>query len=178
MTMKIQGDMILHAVDYLHRKRGSEGVDAISGELGFNLNAIHEEAWYPLDWYVDALDQITKTLSKKGFSVASRIGYDRSKNVGFLKVEKDKLEPLWVLKKVQTNWPRFYSSGRVEIIECGPSALGFEIHEYASHPLFCERTNGFVKGLLREVCGFKDAIVEEEKCTNNGNSFCQFNIKW
>ena len=176
--MKIQGDKILHAVDYLHRKRGSDGVEAVSEELGFNLNTIHEEGWYPLDWYVDALGQITEAVNKKGYSVASRIGYDRSKKVGFLKVKKDKLEPLWVLKKVQQNWSLFYSSGRVEVIECGPSALSFEIHEYVSHPLFCDRTNGFVKGLLREVCGLKGAIVEEEKCISLGDSFCKFNIKW
>ena len=176
--MKIQGDMILHAFDYLHRKRGSNGIKAVQTELGFELSTIHPEGWYPLDWYVDALNQITNVVNKKGYSVASRIGYDRSKHVGFLEVQKDKLTPMWVFQKVKTNWSMFYSSGLVEVTQTGDMSLRFEIYEYDSHPLFCERSHGFVTGLLREVCGYKEGTVDKDKCITKGDDCCGFKVKW
>ena len=176
--MRLQGEIILHAVDYLHRKRGSDGVAAVNKELAFDLNGILPEMWYPFELYIDVLEHTSTVVNKKGHSVAARIGYDRSKHVGFLKIPQEKLKPLWVLGSVKFKWLTFFDFGHVELTRCEPNSVDLGIFDYTPHPQFCERMNGFLKGLLREVCGLENASVDETKCICNGDESCLFETRW
>lgn len=176
--MRLQGEIILHAVGYLHRKRGSDGVDAVNRELDFELSDIIPEKWYPFEWYMDVLEHTSTVVNKKGHSMAARIGYDRSKHVGFLKIPQENLKPLWVLGSVKFKWSTFFDFGHVELTKCEPSSVDLGLFDYTSHPQFCERMNGFLKGLLREVCGLENASVEETKCICNGDECCLFETRW
>ncbi len=176
--MKMIGGPLLHAVDYLKRKRGNDGVELTFKELDFKLDDIRAEGWYPLEWYIQLLEQTTTVLNKKGYTIAARIGYDRSKRVSFLKDIKEDKTPQWVLGRVQNNWPAYFNSGRVEITSGSDNEINFTIFDFESHPLFCERQSGLLKGLIREVCGLREATIEETKCTCNGDDCCSFDLKW
>jgi len=177
-NMKLLGAPILHSVDYLKRKRGSDGVELIFQNLEFRLEDIQPLGWYPFEWYVKLLDEITKVLNKKGYTVAARIGYDRSKRVSFLNDVKEDKTPRWVMGRVQNNWPAFFNAGRVELTSGSDNEINLSILDFESHPLFCERQNGLLKGLIREVCGLKEATIEESKCTCNGDDCCSYDLKW
>jgi len=176
--MRTTGDNILQAVDYLKTKRGMAGLKEFENHINYNLKDIHPEGWYPFEWYIHTLEYIQMTLDKPGYSVASRIGYKRSMNVGYLKNTDAVKAPIWVLEKVQKNWKIFYNFGTLDVVNLGDTGADFILSEYEANQQFCERMNGFLKGLLREVSGFKEATVEETSCRCRGDDCCKFELRW
>jgi len=176
--MKITGDNILHALDYLKRKKGTNGVDAVIRQLDFDIMSTREEGMYPLEHYHQLLEKIDEVVSQKKYSVAERIGYDRAKKIGFLKYKGQTMEPLDVFEKIRSHWSRFNDFGRFNIKQAEDNKAHVILSDYEGDPLYCQRMNGFIKGILVEVCGKRDARVIETSCVCNGDKDCTFEASW
>jgi predicted hydrocarbon binding protein len=176
--MQTEGDNILHALDYLQRKRGSNGIEEIKSALNFDINDIQEERFYPFEWYLETLECVEKAVNKTGYSVAARIGYNRAQKVGFAKTFEGGSDPIPVLKKLRRNWGRYYDFGFIDLTVHDNNSADVSLHGFPQSYQFCERMNGFLKGLLRVMCNQEEATVSEAMCNRSDDDYCLFELTW
>ena len=176
--MRIQGGHILHAFDYLKRKRGMEGINAVHKEVGFDIQEIHPEAMYPFEWFIQSLKSISQLVNKSGYSMPSRIGYNHVHEIAFLKSLETEPGPISALEKFQDNWEIYFDFGKIELWNKQKGSVEIYISNYTPQPEFCEYMNGFLIGLLRVACLLKDADVTQTKCISNGDDGCLFELGW
>jgi predicted hydrocarbon binding protein len=50
--------------------------------------------------------------------------------------------------------------------------------ECPSHPLFCQRMEGFFTGIIIAVCKVEGGEVEQVKCSSSGDRYCKFEARW
>ena len=177
-NQRIQGENILHAIAYLKRKRGSDGIAQMSPRLSFDIANIMSERWYPLDQYTEMLEIIEDMLGYEDISPAERIGYNRAKTIGFLKKEGQSPEPVQVIERVAAYWHKFNDFGVIKITNAEDKSMVIDFWDYEGHPLYCKRTAGFFTGLLENACGLEGIKMEKTMCVCNGNEHCRYEIKW
>ena len=176
--MRIQGGHILHTFDYLRRKRGMEGINAVHKEVSFEIDDIHPEAMYPFNWFIQSLKSISKLVNKSGYSMPSRIGYNHVHEIAFLKTLHEEPGPIPVLEKFQDNWEIYFDFGKIELWNKQECSVEIYISNYTPKPEFCEYMNGFLTGLLMVPCQQKEATVTEVKCISKGDDGCLFELGW
>lgn len=175
---RIQGENILHAVSYVKRKKGTNGVNKIASEVDFDLEKIFPEGWYPFEWYLQLLEHVDKMFGYSDYSVSSRIGFDRARTISFLKHYKENPDPISAFETVAKLWSRFNGFGRVEVQVTGDCGADIYLRDYESHPLYCQRMEGFLAGILIAVCRVKEGKVEKTECVSMGKDCCKFKAAW
>jgi hypothetical protein len=177
-TMRIQGDSILHTFDYIKRKKGIKGLEELITESKINPKDVYPERWYPVEQHLRLLELVDKKFHYNDYPVVSRIGFNRAKHIGFLNSPFQKVEPEAIFKQVKDRWSRFSDFGRIELRNIGEHQADIYICNGPSHPLYCQRMQGFFMGILLTVCKVKNADVEHIKCKSSGNKYCKFEARW
>lgn len=174
----ISGDNLIHAMDYVKRKKGEEGLNWIETDVGSKLNEIFPEKMYPFEKYTDLLEIIKGNFNDGDSNIISRIGYDRAKTLSFFEYYKKKTDPITIFDMMQKHWEKFNDFASLNIKKNGNSNVAIYICEYNPHPLYCERMVGFLEGIITAVCFRKDAKVNETTCISNGEDYCKFEASW
>jgi hypothetical protein len=176
--MQITGENIIHAIEFYKRKRGTDGLVELSGELDFDVNNIFEERWYPIEMYTKLLENFDNKFDYTDYSVSFRIGFDRSRRIGLLNNGGGNIDPRKMFKKIKENWWRFNNFGKVEYRELAENHVNIYLCESIEHPLYCERMRGFFAGILREVCRQKEPRIKKTNCLSCGDKYCKFEATW
>lgn len=177
-TMRIQGDTILHSFRYIKRKKGRKGLEHVAAQLDYKPSDIFPERWYPIEKHLKLLEVVDRDFDYKDYSVCSRIGYNRVKEMGFLKGSRKPIEPMAVFEKVRDRWSRFSDFGRIELRNVDNGQVDIYLCKCPSHPLYCQRMGGFFMGILVEVSKVNVANMKEVKCASDGDEYCMFEARW
>lgn len=176
--MRIQGGTILHTFNYVKRKKGREGLEQVVAQLDYKPSDIYPERWYPIEKHLKLLEIVDRDFDYKDYPVCSRIGFNRAKEMGFLKGSGKKIEPIVIFEKVRDKWSRFSDFGRIELRNVDEGQVDIYLCKCPSHPLYCQRMEGFFMGILVEVCGVKNPEVKQVKCASDGDKHCVFEARW
>lgn len=176
--MKIMGENIIHALDFLKQKKGSDGVNRVKQELKYDQKEFFLERWYPIEMYTKLLETLEKKFDYNDYSISFRIGFDRSKKINLLKTGGEDQNPYLAFEKIKKNWWRFNNFGRIELKEIDDNHVDIHIYDNISHPLFCERMRGLFAGIVRDVCNKKETRIKKTKCINEGGKYCKFEATW
>ena len=109
----------------------------------------------------------------KDESIAYKIGFHRAKTILITKGIKD--HGYEILEDVSTAWHRFNNFGKVSVKKHDEGKVSIMFSGYESHPLYCERTRGFLAGLVSG--GPKSCSVKEINCVLEGKKACEFVIE-
>ncbi|UCE37724.1 MAG: 4-vinyl reductase [Thermoplasmata archaeon] len=176
--LRISGDNLTHALEFIRRKKGIEGLNWIVSETGKTIEDIYPEKMYPFEMYIDLLEVINSNFEHNDPNIIFRIGFDRAKTLEFFEYHKKKTDPITIFNMMQSNWSRFNDFGKIEIKKESESSATIYICDYPANPLYCKRMEGFLEGIISAVCGRNDAFVEEVKCRGKGDKFCKFETSW
>jgi hypothetical protein len=175
---KVMGENIIHAVNFLRRKKGANGVTEVAKQVDFDMTNIFLERWYPVDNYIKLLEILDKKFDYKDYSASFRIGFDRSRQIGLLNDGGINPEPKAAFGKVQESWWRFNNFGKIELKDVDEKHIDIYICDNIDNTFFCERMRGFFAGILREVCKKDEPKVKKTKCTSSGEKYCKFEATW
>jgi predicted hydrocarbon binding protein len=176
--LRISGDNLLHALDYVKRKKGSDGLLGVVNETGKGEDDIFPDMMYPLKMYIELLEIIQRKFQHTDANVIYRLGYDRAKHLSFFEYYKKKAEPLSMFKLIEKNWSRFNDFGKFEIREENESMASVYLCKFPANPLYCQRMKGFLEAIISDICQMKGAKVEEETCQAQNGKYCKFNVQW
>jgi predicted hydrocarbon binding protein len=176
--LRISGDNIIHALEFIRRKKGEEGLNWIVCETGQGISDIYPEKMYPLELYIELLNVIQSNFEDTDSTVISRIGYDRAKTLTIFEFHKKKTDPISILKLMQKHWSRFNEFGRFEVKSKDNSSATVYLCDCPANPVYCQRMEGFIKGIITAVCFRKDAVVREVRCKGKGDRYCKFMASW
>jgi predicted hydrocarbon binding protein len=174
----ISGDNLLHALDYVKRKKGADGLMGVVSETGQAQEDIFPDKMYPLRRYIELLEIIQRKFQHTDSNVIYRLGFDRAKNLSIFEYYKKKSEPITIFKLIEKNWSRFNDFGNFQIREKNDNMVSVYLCDFPTNPLYCQRMKGFFKAIISAICQMKDAKVEEEKCQSRNEDYCKFNIQW
>jgi hypothetical protein len=177
-TMRIQGDSILHSFRYIQRKKGMKGLEQVVSQLDYKPEDIYPERWYPVDMHLRLLEIADKSFDYKDYPVCSRMGFNRAKEMGFLKSPGKRMDPIEIFERVRDKWLRFSDFGRIELRNVEEGQADIYLCKCPSHPLYCQRMEGFFTGILLEVCKVNEAEVKQIKCASDGEEYCKFEARW
>ncbi len=177
-VLSISGDNLLHALDYVKRKKGLEGLNWVVNDTGQDMKDIYPDKMYPLKKYLQLLESINDNFEHIDPTIISRIGFDRAKTLSIFEYHKKKTDPITIFNMVQRHWSRFNGFGRLEVRKTDDSYADIYVCNYPGDPLYCQRMGGFIKGIIVAVCDKKDAKVEEVKCLSRGDKYCKFEASW
>lgn len=176
--MRIQGDTILHSFNYVKRKKGRRGLEMVVKELGYSPEDIYPGRWYPVEKHLKLMEVLDRNFKYNDYPICSRLGFNRAKGIGFLGGHHQKTDPHVIFGKVKEKWARFSDFGRIELRNMEEGHVDIYLCKCPSHPLYCQRMQGFFMGILLEVCRVDEAYVEEVKCTSRNNNYCKFDARW
>lgn len=176
--LRISGDNLLHALDYVKRKKGTDGLLGVVKETGHGEEDIFPDKMYPLRMYIELLEIIQRKFEHTDSNVIYRLGFDRAKTLTFFEYYKKKAEPITMLRLIEKNWSRFNDFGKFQIREENESMVTVYLCDFPANPLYCKRMMGFLEAIISDVCKMKDAKVEEEICQAQNNRYCKFNAQW
>jgi predicted hydrocarbon binding protein len=176
--LRISGDNLLHALDYVKRKKGSDGLEGVVHETGKGEEEIFPDMMYPLKMYIELLEIIQRKFEHTDSNVIYRLGYDRAKHLSFFEYYKKKADPLTLYKMIEKNWTRFNDFGKFEVREEGEGQVSIYICDFTTDPLYCQRMKGFLEAIITAICDRKGGKVEEEMCQAQNGKYCKFNAQW
>lgn len=174
----ISGDNIIHALEFIRRKKGEEGLNWVVCETGQAINDIYPEKMYPLEQYIALLEVIKGNFEENDSSVISRIGFDRAKTLEFFEYHKKKTDPITIFNLMKQHWSRFYDFGRIEVRNTSNSSVIIYLCDYPANPVYCQQMEGFISGIITAVCFRNDAVIREVKCKGKGDRYCKFMASW
>ncbi len=176
--LRISGDNLLHALDYVKRKKGSDGLIGVVKETGQGEEDIFPDKMYPLRMYIELLEIIQRKFEHTDSNVIYRLGFDRAKNLSFFEYYKKKAEPVTMFKLIEKNWSRFNDFGKFQVKEENETMATIYLCDFPANPLYCKRMMGFLEAIITDVCKLKDGKVEEETCQVHNKKYCKFNVQW
>jgi predicted hydrocarbon binding protein len=176
--IRTSGDNLIHALEFIKKKKGSDGLEGVVSETGQDIDDIYPDMMYPFRMYLDLLEIIQRRFNSSDGNVISKLGYDRAKNLSAFEYVKNKSDPISLFKLMEKNWMRFNNFGKLIVKEKSKSSLLLYLCEYPSNPLYCQRMKGFIEGMITAVCGMQNVIVEEEKCLTRNSKYCKFSASW
>ncbi len=168
---KIVGENFLEIQHYIRHKRGNVGLRTFQRHCSVNFDEILKGKFYPFEEYTALLNHVKEMY--KDESAAYKIGYHRAKTLLLTKGIKDR--GYEVLDKVTTAWHRFNRFGEVSVKRHDEGKVSVLVSGYESHPLYCERTRGFLTGLVS--AGSVPCSVKEVGCVLDGEDVCEFLIE-
>lgn len=174
----ISGDNLLHALDYVKRKKGSDGLECVVHESGQSESDIYPDKMYPLKMYIELLEIIQRKFEHTDSNVIYRLGFDRAKHLNFFEYHKNKTDPLTLYKLIGKNWTRFNDFGKFEIREKSECMASIYLCDFPTSPLYCQRTKGFLEAIITAISHMKGGKVEEETCQIRNGKYCKFNVQW
>lgn len=174
----ISGDNLIHALDYIKRKKGTDGVEEIIQEAGLGIDEFYPDMMYPLEMYINLLQVIQRKFDQSDSNVITRLGFDRAKGLTFFEYFKNKSDPISLFKMIEKNWSRFNAFGKLEVRKEGESSAVIYLCDFQSNPLYCQRMSGFLEGIITAICDMKDGTVTEEQCQVQNGKYCKFNASW
>lgn len=174
----ISGDNLLHALEYIKRRKGLEGLNWIVCDTGCDMESIYPEKMYPFEIYIQILEVIKANFEYTDSTIISRIGFDRAKTLTFFESYKNKTDPITIFNLMKKHWYRFNDFGRFEVKESGDFSASIYLCDYPGNSLYCQCMRGFLKGIISAVCNMKDVKVEEVKCLGEGDRYCKFETSW
>ncbi len=176
--LRISGDNIIHALEFVRQKKGEEGLKWVICETGQGISDIYPEKMYPLEQYLGLLEVIKSNFEENDSFVISRIGFDRAKTLSIFEFHKKKTDPITILKLMQKHWARFNEFGRLEVKSKDNSSALIYLCDCPANPVYCQRMEGFIRGIITAVCFRNDAVVKEVKCKGKGDRYCKFMASW
>lgn len=176
--LRISGDNLIQALDFIKRKKGEEGLNWIVCETGHGIEDIYPEKMYPLEQYIELLEVIQSNFERNDSAIISRIGFDRAKTLEFLEYHKKKTDPITLFNLMKQHWSRFYDFGQIEVRNTDKSSVTIYLCDYPANPLYCQCMEGFLSGIITAICDKKDAVVQEVRCKGKGDRYCKFMVSW
>jgi predicted hydrocarbon binding protein len=174
----ISGDNLIHAMDYVKRKKGTDGLDGVIYEAKENLDEIYPDKMYPLAMYIELLEIIQRKFMHSDTKVIYRLGFDRAKGLTFFEYFKNKSDPITLFKMIEKNWRRFNAFGKLEVREEEKASAVIYLCDFQSNPLYCQRMKGFLEGIITAICDMKNGTVVEEQCQVKNGKYCKFYASW
>jgi hypothetical protein len=168
---KIVGENFLEIQHYIRHKRGNVGLRSFQNQSSFNFDEILKGKFYPFEDYTSLLKHVKDMY--KDESIAYKIGFHRAKTILITKGIKD--HGYDILDDVTTVWHRFNNFGEVSVKKHEEGKYSVMFSGYESHPLYCERTRGFLTGLVSS--GSEHCSVKEVSCVLDGKKACEFVIE-
>ena len=142
--------------------------------------AILLDQWYPsavLERYRQA---ILSHFKDEGFAVMEEMGRNSADFAltTIYRVFLSLSSPMFIIKKSGSLWPRYFDTGRVEIVENGKTDVTVKIVAWEdASPSLCALMRGYFAKTM-ELSGGRLIQVKETACRSKGDPHCEFRVIW
>ena len=185
MEALIKGNQIIISSQFLVNKYGPDSIEKAAQIMDpknreIVLGDILSSSWKPAPALVELAAAADKVFGKGDYEVCREMGYFTAKESmsKFYKVFLKFGDPFFILKRSNTLVKQMHNTGRIEVIETGPSYIKAHYLDFGyPHKAFCLILLGFFYGVL-EMCGTKNLLIEETRCVNEGDEVCEFVATW
>ena len=183
---KVRGVVLQTDAEYVRRKKGEEGVQALkkkTKEWGF---PIEYEKILATEWYPLGLRVISLLAVKEVFSWGDKEIFDMGNSAPkYSFIVKMLMKTFLTLKKTFEECPKYwikhYMVGVLENYKYNDKGkyLILRLKDFKIHPILCLYLSGYFLRIGQYgIKGGKKITVQETKCIHKGDAYHEFVIKW
>ena len=173
------------AVKYLKKNFGDDGFASILESLEPQDRELFKGMMNPMGLYsakafINLINAADKLFGKGDYAVCRQIGRFEAEEAfgGLYKVFLELGNPHFVIKRAPLAWRTLNDAGDLEIEQTGDKYVKGKVTDYPdSDKGFCWNLLGYFERVL-EMSGAKNVVIQEVKCRCDGDSFCEYEIKW
>jgi hypothetical protein len=171
---KVKGGVIRGYFDFVRHQWGSDGVRECGKVIGFDLQTIKEDSFYPAEIDEEILKWISGT---KGSQFVQKAGNHTVKNLGVLSYMVKFVNIKHLLKKAKDNYQDTFNYGEVSILadELGKRAVVI-MKDCNIIEESCDAWLGAFEGMM-ELTRTKGS-VKQNKRQINGDDYDEYIIDW
>lgn len=184
--VNVKGTAIAGRRQYVLKYHGEDKLKAVLAQLK-DQEAAHrlqggvlKSTWYPFSLFIDLTESIDRVVGKGDGklyrAMAAQTAEDDLSTV--YKVFFKFLQPMYIFNKAAQLWTSYYTSGKLQTTEMGPTAIELEIQNFESpHWAHCESVLGWAQRSI-ELTGVKNVRAEHLECRGKGASRCRMRVLW
>ena len=182
-VVKVKGGALLSRLSFVREERGEEGVQRVLARLSESDRAacspILTGGWYPfaLNQRLDEAIAAEMGMGEDVFLVIGEKSALHNLN-GAHKAMLSVGDPHGLLKRTPQIYQMYYDTGRrtYERVADNKAVLRtYDAPTYSQHD--CLTVAGWHRKAI-EMCGAKNARVDETKCRAKGAEFCEYVCEW
>ncbi|MFH1822909.1 MAG: hypothetical protein ABH830_04380 [Patescibacteria group bacterium] len=181
---KERGEDIKYLVNYVLRKKGSDGLKRVKAELEkLNYQMPDVAKIDDMDWIPTSLVNIFFLASIKQFNWQEKDIIEMGRNaLSFKSLTKFFIKYFSTVEKTfrisAKDWRKHYDFGSFEVGESKKKSICLRVIDFNIHPLTCIYLLGLFGKVVEMASGSKEVIGKETKCMFRGNSFHEFKFTW
>ena len=179
---KVKGSKITSKLAFVRNEYGEAALTAMVRSMEptdqESLRMVLDTSWYPIELYERVIRAICHTAASGDETVYTRIGYHSAEEVlnNTYKVFRGK-NPVDLLNKMVPMHSMMNDPGEMEVRSERDGQCTIKVLKPRSMPVICRVARAFYHRAV-ELCGGTAVQVSEVHCSGEGESFCQFDIKW
>jgi hypothetical protein len=178
-----KGLSFLAARDYVKKRSGAEGWDAVLADLAPSdadtLRSMVGIGWYPLDLYARLLRVIDQRLGTGDRRIVPHVcHFEAERDVPSVhRLLLKMVKPATIVEKMAELWPRYNSTGRLIVSRRGDRAVDVTLVDWSPDDLLCAAVVAYSERAL-ELAGARGVRIAQPRCRARGAHNCLFEIKW
>ena len=181
----IKGTGYKSEVMFIKKKYGDAVFDQIVARLSpedqkVMKGAVLLDHWYPsaiLERYRQA---IVAHFKEEGMAVMEEMGRNSADFAltTIYRVFLSITSPMFIIKKAGNLWPRYFDTGRVEVIENGKNDVTIRIRDWEdASTTLCPLMRGYFAKTM-ELSGGRLVQVREQACRAKRDPYCEYRVAW
>lgn len=179
-----KGSTVLATLAYVRGSAGQDRVDAVLSALPeperrrlTNVAATDEVPWKSLSALLSAADALLAPEDPEWIETVGAYAIE-SLGVEYYGGILRKADPLQFLTQPVSLFRLYYHPGDMEVVEQGTGFAVLRLVGFAhGNTLFCRRQTGGLRRAL-ELAGGVSPTVRHVRCTEEGDAFCEWELRW
>jgi hypothetical protein len=182
---RIKGIGYKAELQFVRSKFGEEALGKILSTLPAEDQAALKGMILASDWYPQApLERFRQAVATHAADADLRVIEDMGRFsaefalTGIYRVFLAVLSPAYAIKKAGNLFPKYFDSGKAEVMEHGPKDVSVRIADWPdASATLCTLIKGYFERSL-ELAGGRMVVVRKTACVNRGDPFCEYRAFW
>jgi len=184
--VEVKGSTLLLRLQYVEERASPEQKKAVLEQLDPELRqeltsgGVLAGGWRPMEELVQLTRAIDLVLGHGDGALAWELGrYSAELGAKTMYAAYSKSgDPKLIFKIASGVWGQFYSSGRLEVLDDGPTRIRLQVHDFEEPVVeICKGVGGWIERNV-ELAGVGGAVVRESSCRSRGDACCEYDVRW
>ena len=170
---------------YIKKRFGEEMQDRIVSTLPpedqkLLKGAILLDRWYPAAVLERYRQAVVAQFKDEGLAIMEAMGQNSADFAltTIYRVFLSLTSPMFIIKRANSLWPRYFDTGRVEVAENGKTDVTVRIRDWEDASLtLCALMKGYFAKTM-ELSGGRMVQVKKLSCLSKGAPCCEYRVTW
>lgn len=180
----VKGSALATRILWVELNHGQAGLNRLAGYSPAMRDLvggrIDKARWYGFEPFIELNVAIDQLFGRGDLSLIKPLGrYGADANLTTIYRLFFKLGSVnWILGRAVRLWSAHYDTGYLEVMTRGIRSATLRIRGFATpHPVHGLAVAGWAERSI-ELSGGKKVTLEETKCRNKGDEYCQMDARW